>query len=209
MSALMSSKRRRQVFAAQEPRAQPFRDSDGRRIGGVDAVDHLGPAKRVEGPVDGGGGSFDGIALAPRRAHKTPADFGAGPAFRHPRTDAADPVATLFLDHREQRKAAQRPMARHHRHGAPGDGPGHGTADEARNLFIGHHRGPAVEIFRLRWTQDQARRFQRGTEDGERDGHRTSLVGGRSECRTNCGQITPQRLPPPLQKKSRTIMLRN
>src|SRR3546814_3678642 len=51
-------------------RAEPLCHRLRIHVLGCDGVHHLGPAKGVEGPVDGCRGTLDGIALAPGIAHQ-------------------------------------------------------------------------------------------------------------------------------------------
>jgi hypothetical protein len=84
-----------------------------------DAVDRLRPAQFLEGPIHGCRGALEGVALSPSLPDQSPSDFRSRPVFRLPGADAADPVPALLFDHREHRKAPDRPCAGHGAQGAP------------------------------------------------------------------------------------------
>src|SRR5438552_953172 len=84
--------RRWQPRLAQQRRAEPRCQRARQRVVGLDAMDHLGPAERVEGVVDGGARALGGVAAAPELAREAPADLCSWPAFRHPRPEPTDPA---------------------------------------------------------------------------------------------------------------------
>src|SRR5204863_3811342 len=103
--------RRGHVTLADDARAQPARDPLRGDVLRIDAVDDVGPAEMVEGPVHGRGGGLGGVALAVGLGHDAPADLIARPAVRPPGSDPADPAPARLLDHREHGEAFQRPGA--------------------------------------------------------------------------------------------------
>src|SRR5688572_11237512 len=101
--------RRRELAGAAVGGAEALGELDRREVVRVDAVDDVAPAEMVERPVDGRGRRLMGIALTAGGLDQAPADFGAGPPFRLPGADTADPAAAFLLDYREHREAVAGP----------------------------------------------------------------------------------------------------
>ena len=142
-------------------RTQPLGQGTGVLVAGVDAMDHLGPAEMIESPVDGGGGALDGRNPCPKTGEtgpnrpRRPASLPASRA-----RDARSSARCFFsiTENMPKPSSAQWPVmvARTRKHRRPG----HGAADIAGGLLIGHHLGPGVEIGDLRRAQDEAVGFQ-------------------------------------------------
>ena len=97
LTAILSSRPRAPLLAATAPRcrwpprgtaaavartevarSEPPGDLLRRDIGGIDAVDHVGPSQIVERPIGRGGGAFCRVAFAPRVTNQRPADSVPG-----------------------------------------------------------------------------------------------------------------------------------
>ena len=121
-----------------------------RRSFRVDGVDHLGTAKRVDGPSPRGHRRFRGATAPPRVPVQPPSDLRTGPVMK--RCPGSDPATRGSPDDRNQVDAANRPAACHE---APGVGAGSSAAVDTRGIGISTERRGAAEIALDRRAQDR------------------------------------------------------
>src|SRR5690606_27152438 len=98
----------------------------------------------IEGPADGRDARFGCIALPPGTRVEGIADLVAGPAFRLPRPDLAQPLSAGLLDHAEHPETLHQPRTGLPEEPAPGLGAGDMATDEAGGLGVGLEFGEAV-----------------------------------------------------------------
>src|SRR5581483_4811482 len=94
--------RRGQPTHLAEARAESARELLRPLVLRRDAMNDVGPAEVMHRVVDRRARRLEGVALSPRVAVQSPADFGAGPAIRVPGADAPDPPPRRLLDDREE-----------------------------------------------------------------------------------------------------------